>query len=298
MRSWVFLALASAAFAQQNQLVRDIVSRISEEAEVFRRVAPQTLSEETLQQRALKSPSRFKPRIGTAAPQQEYRVRQIASEYSFGTLKETGEMHEFRKVISVDGRTIDSAEKARHSLSLGIQSQDERVKKKMLEEFQKYGLSGAAVDFGQLILLFGKRQIGNYRFTLAGDAGLIGADQVLAVAYSQAGGSQELLIFQGREVIRQPLQGFIFVRKSDYLPVRVTMQTARVVKGQMLRDDATVEYSRAPFGVLLPVSVVHREYAGNTLLVENLFRYAPFRKFSAAAEIRFDAVPEEEPKKK
>src|ERR1700689_3795442 len=66
MRALALLFLASAAGAQT---LPEILSRVSEEAEVFRRVAPQVLSEETLTQRALKPPPRFHPRLGATAAQ-------------------------------------------------------------------------------------------------------------------------------------------------------------------------------------------------------------------------------------
>ena len=45
----------------QNLPLDQILSRVSEEAEMFRRVAPQTLAEETLTQRSLKPQPRFRP---------------------------------------------------------------------------------------------------------------------------------------------------------------------------------------------------------------------------------------------
>src|ERR1022692_4503260 len=60
----VLLCMASTGGAQT---LPEILSRVSEEAEVFRHVAPQVLAEETLTQRALKAPPRFHPRVGAAA---------------------------------------------------------------------------------------------------------------------------------------------------------------------------------------------------------------------------------------
>jgi hypothetical protein len=42
-------------------------ARLSEEAEAFLRIAPLVLGHETLQQKALKPPRRFRPRVGAAA---------------------------------------------------------------------------------------------------------------------------------------------------------------------------------------------------------------------------------------
>jgi hypothetical protein len=40
------------------------------------------------------------------------------------------------------------------------------------------------------------------------------------------------------------------------------------------------------------VSVVHRQFVGPDLVVENVFRYSPFRLFSADTEMKFtDPAP-------
>lgn len=38
--------------------------------------------------------------------------------------------------------------------------------------------------------------------------------------------------------------------------------------------------------------VVHRQFAAEQLVVENVFQYGTFRKFSAEAEVKFTEVPE------
>src|SRR5215831_14548802 len=107
--------------------VSDLLSRVAEEAEVLQQNAPKALTTETLQQRTLLPPSRFRPRIGKAAVEPakpRSQVREIVSEYSVGTLKESASRNltEFRQVISVDGRKVQSPESARHALSLGLKS--------------------------------------------------------------------------------------------------------------------------------------------------------------------------------
>jgi hypothetical protein len=56
----------------------------------------------------------------------------------------------------------------------------------------------------------------------------------------------------------------------------------------VIRDEATVEYTLSSHGALTPVSVVHRQWNGSELVVENSFRYSAFRKFAADAEIKFN----------
>jgi len=290
MRLIALLCLASAADAQT---LPEILSRVSEEAEVFRRIAPQVLSEETLTQRALKAPLRFHPRVGAdatkpVAPTRQ--TREIISEYSFSTLKDApGPLHEFRKVVSVDGQAISTVEAARHSLALGLTSANDHARKRMLEDFQKYGLAKdlVAVDFGPLLLLFTKRQIGNYQFDLAGDD-RIGADQVKIVSYKQVAGPDRMLVFQGHRAIHQPIQGCIYARVPDGLPLRITIVESRESGKTIFRDEAVVDYTPNAHGFLAPAAVTHRGFAGDELLVEDEFRYAAFRKFGANAAIKFD----------
>jgi hypothetical protein len=273
------------------QTLPEILSRVSEEAEVFRKIAPQVLAEETLTQRALKAPPRFHPRIGSAAAKPmapNRQTREIVSEYSFGTLRDAPEsLHEFRQVTSVDGRSISAAGAARHSLALGLASADDHARKRMLEDFQKYGLATAVVDFGPLLLLFTKRQIGNYRFELAGE-GRIGADRVKIVSYTQVSGPDRMLVFQGHRAIHQPIQGRIYARVPDGLPLRITIVESRKNAESTFRDEAVVDYTPNAHGFVAPAAITHRGFAGDQLVVEDEFRYTTFRKFGADAAIKFD----------
>src|SRR5471030_2170399 len=93
---FVTLLLAAQMLAVQEPpsplALPQLLSRVAEEAEVFQQNAPKSLTLETLEQRALMPPSRFHPRIGKAAmevPKPRLQVREIVSEYSVGTLKES-----------------------------------------------------------------------------------------------------------------------------------------------------------------------------------------------------------------
>jgi hypothetical protein len=281
----ILLGLATAAAAQT---LPEILSRVSEEAEVFRHIAPQVLAEETLTQRALKNPGRFHPRVGADATKPLTRqTREIVSEYSFGTLQGAASLHEFRQVTSVDGQAITAAATARHSLALGLASADDHARKRMLEDFQKYGLINAVVDFGPLLLLFTKRQAANYHFELAG-GDRIGADQVKIVSYTQVSGPDRMLVFQGHRAIHQPIQGRIYARVPDGLPLRITIVESRPNGKSTLRDEASVDYTPNAQGFLAPAAITHRGFAGDQLLVEDEFRYTTFRKFGADAAIKFD----------
>src|SRR6185369_6125830 len=157
------LVLLSTARAQQAGDLQSMLGRVSEEAEVFAHSARAVLSEETLRQRTRKTPVRFLPRVGEAAtkpPKEEFLTREIVSEYGYSSFKDSpAALHEFREVTSVDGRKVQAQEKARRTLTLGVKSADDNLKKQMLRDFEKHGLTGAVTDFGQLILLFTKRRL-------------------------------------------------------------------------------------------------------------------------------------------
>lgn len=292
MRLLTLLWAVSPAWAQT---LPAILARVSEEAEVFRRAAPQILAQETLVQRGRKPPGRFHPRVGAAAtksPAVTLQTREIVSEYSFGTLQSAPDsIHEFRQVTAVDGKSVNSAEAARHSLVLGLQSKNDRARKRMLEKFQKLGLTTAVVDFGPLLLLFTKRQMGNYHFEMAGQE-RIGADQLQIVSYRQVSGPDRMLIFQGRQAIHQPIEGKIYARVPDGVPLRVTMTARRGDRKREFRDEASVDYVMNAHGFLAPAAVTHRGYAGDTLMVEDQFRYTAFKKFGADAAIKFNTSPD------
>lgn len=275
--------------------IASILARVSEEAEAFRTMAPNLLAQETFQQRALKPPRRFRPRLGNAAlqpPKPEYRTRAIVSEYGYATFRDApNALHEFRQVVSVDGRRIASQEKARRTLTIGLRSEDDALKKRMLENFEKHGLRGAVTDFGQILLLFGRRRLDDYTFRVEG-SGMVGAEAATILHFEQRGGSGALLIFEKRRAMHQPLEGQLWVRRSDSRPLRVVLRSTTKDGERVTRHEATVDYVFSSHGVLVPVSVVHRQFVGPDLVVENVFRYSPFRMFSTDTEMQFtDPAP-------
>jgi hypothetical protein len=117
------LILITNAWAQQGEIPK-MAGRIAEEAEVFARAARAVLSEETLEQRTRKGASRFHPRVvdpAARAPKEEFLTREIVSEYGYSSFKDSpAALHEFRTVISVDGKKVLAVEKARRSLTQGV----------------------------------------------------------------------------------------------------------------------------------------------------------------------------------
>ena len=166
-----------------------ILSRVSEESSVFQQSIVKALSQETLEQHALMPPSRFRPRVGQKAaqvPKPRLQTRVILSEYSVGTLKESDsrDLVELRQVVSVDGVPVQSRTAARHALSLGVQSRDDRVRKRMLEDFAKNGLVDIATDYGLILLAFSKRGIANMQFDEEPER-RIGSETVRCITWKQ-----------------------------------------------------------------------------------------------------------------
>jgi hypothetical protein len=269
----------------------DLLSRVAEEAEIFQQNATKSLTVETLEQRALMPATRFRPRFGkaaTIAPPPRLVVRQIVSEYSVGTLKESvvQNLTELRQVISVDGKKVQSAESARHALSLGILSPDDRVRKRMLEEFAKHGLVDIATDFGIFLLAFSKRGLENMKFAFDGEEA-VGADSAWVLDWQQTSPDGGVLEFLGNQASHRALQGRLLARKSDGLPLRIQSWAQHPQEGHMIRDEATVDYIQSTHGFLTPASVVHRHLIDGKVITENLYRYEPFKMFGASAEIKF-----------
>ena len=301
--------------AQAQPTLPDLLSRVAEEADMLQQNAPKSLTREVLEQRALMPPTRFHPRVGkkaTAAVQPpRHVVRQIVSEYSVGTLQDSAvqNLTELRQVISVDGRKIQSAEHARHALSLGIASPDDRTRKRMLEDFARHGLVDIATDYGIILLAFSKRGLENMKVVFAGEE-QVGADAAWVLNWRQTSPDAGMLEFLGNQASRLALQGRLLVRQSDGLPLRVQLwsehpqsehpqdATSRLLQSWSehpqaalnVRDEATVDYVRSAHGFLAPASVLHRHLVDGQVITENLYRYEPFKMFSADAAIKFTGL--------
>src|SRR5579871_1237050 len=165
MRSRLLIALVMAwmlPLLRADEQTQKMAARVSEEAEAFAKLAPEVLGTETLHQKAQKPATRFHPRVGTAAtnPGPVWKERTVVSEYGFATLADDqGALRELRQVVSVDGRKVEDTKKAQESLAKVITAKDDTRKKEVLKQFEKVGLIGAVTDFGQLILLFGRREL-------------------------------------------------------------------------------------------------------------------------------------------
>ena len=272
----------------------DLLSRVAEEAEVLQQNIPKALTTETLEQRALLPPNRFRPRIGRnavqQAPQPRLQVRKIVSEYSVGMLKESVSpmLCEFRQVVSVDDRKVQTVESARHALSLGLKSADDRARKRMLEDFAHNGLVDVATDYGLILLTFSKRGQKDLEVTAGGEEE-VGGQPVLVLNWRQTTDAAGMLEFIGNQAARRAMSGRLLVRK-DGLPVRVQVWTQHALNGHQIRDEGTVDYELSTHGFLTPASVVHRHLVDDQVITENQYHYEPFKLFSADAEIKFTEI--------
>ena len=294
----LFLSIAGPVNAQT--ALDPILARVSEEAEAFLQNIPKTVTQETLEQRALLPPSRFKPRVGSVAAEAmplRLRVREIVSEYTVAGLRgsDSRNLFEFRQVISVDDKKVQSAESARRALSLGTRSADDRIRKNMLEEFAKYGLVDVATDYGLILLAFSRRGLENMTFHPAGE-GQIGVDPVTILDWTQKTSTGGELEFHGRQAAHRALSGKLWVRQSDSLPLRVEAWAESVDAAKhLIRNEATVDYVRSSHGFLTPASVIHRRMVDDQVVTENLYRYDPFKMFTSDAEIKFTELPDDPP---
>ncbi len=267
-----------------------MLRRLSEEAEAFARVAPKVIGQEVLRQKARRPPARFRPRIGQDAlkpPAARFQTREIVSEYGYSSFQESPEaIHEFRQVVTVDAKAVAPAEKARQLLIRGVKSADDKLKNRLLRDFERHGLHGSATDLAPMLLLFTRRQLENYEFTRDGEEN-IGADPAVRIAYRQKAGPAAVTIFAGRDAVRLPLQGHIWARASDGLPLRIRIHTAGAEKDTPVERTITVDYVLSPHGALLPVSVLYIESMHGETTVENRYEYRDFKMFKVESELKF-----------
>ncbi len=289
MNDMLTLCAALLGLAAQSPPV-NVLARVAEEAETLAQNAPKSLTQETLEQRAVVREAP-KIRIGKAAtqpPKEQLKIRTIVSEYSVAPLKgsDSADLLEFREVVSVDGKRVRTAESARHALSLGIRNPDERVRRRMLEDFARYGLEGAATDYAMILLAFTSRGQRLLVVALAGQEH-IGADDALVFQWHQTPAAQGELLFTGPQASRVPLQGKLWVRDSDGRPLRVSVWAEQSLAGRAIRDEATVDYVMSPHGFVAPASVHHRHLIDGKMVSENVYTYESFKLFEAESELKF-----------
>ena len=285
--------------AQAQVALPQALARVSEEAAVFQENLPKMIGQETLTQKALLPPSRlvtFGPRGNVAPPKPRVVSHEVISEYSVGHLKnsDSQNLFEFRQVVTVDGKPVRSVESARRELTAGIRSQDDSLRKRMLQDYAKFGLVDVASDYGLILLAFTRRGLETTTVQASG-TGRIGADPALILAWKQASSDAGELEFRNRQAVRQALQGTLWVRASDGLPLRIQAWAEYDQSKHRIRDEATVEYAMSSHGFLMPASVVHHHIVDGQVMTENLYRYDSFKLFGSDSDIKFTEIPDPPP---
>jgi hypothetical protein len=293
MRALLFFFLTLALRADER--TQKLIDGLSKQAAAFQKIAPEMLGREILHQRFLKPPRRrFHPRIGEAAkkpPQPTWQERDIISEYGFAALGDNRqELHEMRRVIAVDGHIVEDEKQAQDSLAKLIMASDDQRKRLALKQLEKYGLHGAAVDFGQLLLLFNRRDVERYEFTFSSSQQVDGLP-LTVFRYKQLDGPEAMTVFEGDKPLRLRVEGEVWVRSDNYAPVRITLMANQDESGEGLREEATVDYVMSAYGALLPSTIEHRELRDGQVMSESKFVYANFQKFQTSSDIKFGDVP-------
>ena len=145
-----------------------------------------------------------------------------------------------------------------------------------------------ATDYGLILLAFTTRALPSLQMTPAGD-GFVGTEPAERLDWVQlAGGALE---FRGKNVARRPLQGSIWLRRSDGMPLRICAWFEHDEPKHRLRDEASVDYVSSGLGFAVPATVVHRHYVDGQALTENLYTYGPFRVFTADTTLRYTGGP-------
>ncbi len=268
--------------------VQALLNRAGEEAEMFHQNITQVIGQEKLKQRAQKRGTRFRAHVGQAtAPAVNFQTRELISEYAVAPFAEsTGNFHEVRQVTHIDGRQIQKLREARMSLAMGMKSADDKLRRKLLLEFEKHGLIGTAVDFGLSLLLFRKQALLDYTFVVAGTRQL-GAETALVLRFKQKTGDGQMTVYEGNRLIRQQLQGELWLSQTG-VPLRIELGSAIRENGQVIVDIGVTDYAMSQYGFLLPVTVVHTRRADGQVVAENIFQYQRFQKFAADSELKFE----------
>jgi hypothetical protein len=279
------LALTATALkGQAAPELSDLLDALGRASATFARSAPGLTARETLTQRgrqgSMEIAGRGRVQYRNFRIPPGFRIHEVVSDYSLGQVGTPPVIHEVRTAVMVDGAPVHNDAEVRHALTLGLKSPDDETKKKLLENLEHSQLTGAVTDFGPVLLLFTAARQSHYRFVYQGARGSdpenLAGELFFVVHYQQISGMEGVTEFRARAEERHPAEGEIWLRQSDLLPLRVTVNTAEVLsKKYTLRNDAEVNYQPTPFG-LAPASVIHKQFLNGDLLVENNFRYSDY----------------------
>jgi hypothetical protein len=274
------LILHLPMFGVQDPRVTEAMYRVSKEASQLWQIAPGFIARETLNQKALaRKVSHFQ--VGSISPgETRYQTREIVSFYGLGAFKGSPEaLREFRETFSLDGAAVEDENKARTHFVELLTHGDNSAKQEAVDKFEKRCVAGSATDFGQLILLFTKLNVNKYAYDFGGDTRL-GVDSAWIIQFKQQKGKESLHISDAGKKIDEKLQGEIWVRQGDYLPLRVVLNSTRKNHKNEVRDEAKVDYTVVS-GALLPAAIVYRRFLNDELVLESIYRYAGWEAMAA-----------------
>src|SRR5579871_6675680 len=282
---FLFLSLAAGvvpACGQTEDPLHEALSRVAREASDFWHAAPTFLARETLKQKVIvtspRDPSATQSGSDRRAPRAK--DREIVSYYGFSAYSPAPEaLHEFRCIISIDGKALLDTALAREKLRSVLDSRDDRSKRTLLGEFEILGLGSSAIDFGQLILLFTRSNLDKYAFEVR-RAALLGADPATVIGFQQRSGPESLHISDAGKKLLSRLEGELWIRKADFAVLRISLTAVRTENKAEIRDEARVEYMPAQ-GIVLPASVSYRRFVDGELRGENIYEYSDWQRADA-----------------
>jgi hypothetical protein len=283
------IVFSSSLYCQTTPI--SLLSRLSEEAQGFRDKIRAAISEETLAQRAFLTPPHTRFAIGAAAAdplRPRYFLHEIVSEYSVAPLKGSSspQLAEFREFLVKDGAPVSTPEKARRALRQDLLTGEEHLRKRTLEQLTALGLVDVATDYALLLMAFTGEGMKSLELA-PGPEGYVGTEAALSFDWRQTSGGA--LEFRGKKVARLPMQGTLWIRRSDGFPLRITCRTEHIDGKHTLRDEGIVDYVPTTLGFAAPAAVVHRHFMDGQSLTENLYSYQPFRLFTTDTRIDYTA---------
>jgi hypothetical protein len=277
-RVFIGSGLAACLGATTPASLRAVIDRLAREADLFDKSAHRIAGVETLRQLLPKGSriSRSRRGIDVVLPEQ---TREIVCEYGFiGVDERGGWLKEVRVVRTVDGQKWTKGKKGLDSLAQALSATDDKKKRSLLENFENFGLQGFITDLGQLILLFARGLISNYEITYDSEDHSDPLTLQSVYGYHQLGGTDALTVYERDAPLRLKLQGKIWVRHTDYQPVKISIDTSREEEKEIIRDLSVVEYERSRFGFLLPSKIRHQQFIDNKLFVQDDFTYSGYKE--------------------
>jgi hypothetical protein len=255
------------------------LSAVARQASLFWEAAPNFTAHEAVTRKAVERQRRtvhFR-QLEPPKDRKNLKEEEMASYYGFSALSTAPEaLREFRQIVSVGAKQVENPATAREKLEKILASKDDAGKQVLRRAYEKENLRGAAIDFGQLILLFIRSRIAEYSFA-PGKPTMLGKDAAQVVSFQQTEGSGAIRISEPGRKLRIPLHGELWVREEDDRILRITLTVARNDEGVEIRDEASVDYLSDPSGAILPASVLYRRYLDNKLYCENTYQYSDWR---------------------